>query len=109
MYLFIFGGGGTDDEIPFTYIEGTGKGPKKWGEIDPRWKACGNGKMQSPIDLLDREVPAFPSLGKLKRDYKPAPAVVKNRGHDITVINPFPYSHLQINSFNVCNFKHLSA
>ncbi|KAF5474181.1 hypothetical protein F2P56_006101 [Juglans regia] len=78
--------GGTDDEIPFTYVEGTGKGPKKWGEIDPHWKACGNGKMQSPIDLLDRRVQVFPSLGKIKRDYKPAPAVVKNRGHDITVI-----------------------
>ena len=74
-----------DDEIPFTYTEGTGKGPKKWGQIDPRWKACGNGKMQSPIDLLNRRVQVFPSLGKLKRDYQPAPAVVKNRGHDITV------------------------
>ncbi|XP_050245725.1 alpha carbonic anhydrase 4-like isoform X1 [Quercus robur] len=75
-----------DDEIPFTYTEGTGKGPKKWGQIDPRWKACGNGKKQSPIDLLNRRVQVFPSLGKLKRDYQPAPAVVKNRGHDITVM-----------------------
>lgn len=77
--------GGTDDETPFTYVEGTGKGPKKWGEIDPHWKVCGSGKTQSPIDLQDRRVQVFPSLGKIKRDYKPAPAVVKNRGHDITV------------------------
>lgn len=41
--------------------------------------------MQSPIDLLDSRVQVFPNLGKLKRDYKPAPATVKNRGHDITV------------------------
>ena len=41
--------------------------------------------MQSPIDLLDAWVPVLPNLGKVKRDYKLAPAVVKNRGHDITV------------------------
>ncbi|KAL6987200.1 carbonic anhydrase, partial [Sarracenia purpurea var. burkii] len=41
--------------------------------------------MQSPIDLLDQRVEVFPNLGKLKRDYSPAPATVKNRGHDITV------------------------
>ena len=32
------------------------KGPIKiikWIQIDPCWKACGNGKMQSLIDLLD--------------------------------------------------------
>ena len=78
-------GGNSDDEVPFTYTEGSGKGPKKWGQIDPHWKVCGNGKMQSPIDILDKRVQVFPSLGKLKRDYKPAPAVVMNRGHDIAV------------------------
>ncbi|XP_056171353.1 alpha carbonic anhydrase 4-like [Syzygium oleosum] len=74
------------DETPFTYIEGTGKGPKEWGRIDPRWRECGTGKLQSPIDLLDERVQVFPNLGKLKRDYKPAPATVRNRGHDITVM-----------------------
>ncbi|XAR68476.1 Carbonate dehydratase [Bertholletia excelsa] len=75
-----------DDETPFTYMEGTGKGPKKWGKIDPHWQVCGNGKMQSPIDLLDQRVQVFPKLGKFERDYQPAPAIVKNRGHDITVM-----------------------
>uniref|UniRef100_A0A2N9F834 carbonic anhydrase n=1 Tax=Fagus sylvatica TaxID=28930 RepID=A0A2N9F834_FAGSY len=85
------------DEIPFTYTEGTGKGPKKWGKIDPHWKACSNGKLQSPIDLLDRRVQVLPSLGKLKRDYQPAPAVVKNRGHDITVMWKGDAGKLNIN------------
>lgn len=75
----------TDDEIPFSYVEGNGKGPKKWGNIDPHWRICSNGEMQSPIDLLNKRVQVFPDLGKLKRDYKPVPATVKNRGHDITV------------------------
>ncbi|KAF4356330.1 alpha carbonic anhydrase 4 [Cannabis sativa] len=74
-----------DNESPFSYNEGSGKGPKKWGHIDPHWKICNNGKLQSPIDLLHQRVQVFPNLGKLKRDYKPAPATVMNRGHDITV------------------------
>ncbi|XP_059668386.1 alpha carbonic anhydrase 4-like [Cornus florida] len=74
-----------DDEIPFTYVEGTGKGPGEWSQIDPHWQVCDNGAMQSPIDLLDQRVKVFPNLGKLKRDYKPAEATFKNRGHDITV------------------------
>ncbi|KAJ8756335.1 hypothetical protein K2173_025147 [Erythroxylum novogranatense] len=74
-----------DDETPFTYIEGTGKGPKDWGNINPHWQVCRKGKLQSPIDLLDNRVQVFPNLGKLQRDYQSAPAVVKNRGHDIAV------------------------
>ncbi|KAF5750248.1 putative Alpha carbonic anhydrase 4 [Tripterygium wilfordii] len=75
----------TDDETPFTYVEGTGKGPKEWGKIDSHWRSCDGGKLQSPINLLDQRVQVSANLGKLERDYKPAPAVVKNRGHDISV------------------------
>lgn len=75
----------TDDETAFSYKEETGKGPREWGKINPHWRVCGIGKLQSPIDLLNQRVQVLPVLGKLKRDYKPAPAVVKNRGHDICV------------------------
>ncbi|KAI5583792.1 hypothetical protein BDE02_06G039500 [Populus trichocarpa] len=76
-----------EKESEFAYVEGTGKGPKNWGKINPHWETCGKGQMQSPIDLLDgRPVQVFPNLGKLRRDYQAAPAAVKNRGHDITVI-----------------------
>ncbi|XP_028789550.1 alpha carbonic anhydrase 4-like [Neltuma alba] len=74
-----------EDEHPFLYEEETGKGPKNWGSLKPEWKICGTGKLQSPIDLLDERVQLCPDLGKLKRDYKPAPATIKNRGHDIVV------------------------
>jgi len=46
---------------------------------------CGNGKLQSPIDILDKRVQEFPQLGKLQKDYQPAPAVLKNTGHAIMV------------------------
>ncbi|KAE8731242.1 Alpha carbonic anhydrase 4 [Hibiscus syriacus] len=77
--------GEVENETPFTYTQGSGNGPKEWGKLDPDWKLCNTGKQQSPIDLLAEQPQVLPSLGKLKRDYKPAPARVKNRGHDITV------------------------
>ncbi|KAL4197147.1 hypothetical protein AMTRI_Chr04g249720 [Amborella trichopoda] len=62
---------------------GSEKGPKHWGEIHPEWTACNNGDMQSPIDLLHQRVEVLPNLGRLKRKYKSAKAILKNRGHDI--------------------------
>ncbi|KAF8039302.1 hypothetical protein BT93_B1744 [Corymbia citriodora subsp. variegata] len=69
----------------FSYIVGSGKGPEDWGRINPLWQACGNGKLQSPIDLLNEKAQVSPELGGLKTEYKPVPATLKNRGHDIAV------------------------
>ncbi|CAI0439807.1 unnamed protein product [Linum tenue] len=85
MVGFLFPVNNADDESAFTYGEKSGKGPRRWGEINPHWQACKNGSMQSPIDLIDTRVQVLSHLGRLNRDYKPAPATVKNRGHDITV------------------------
>ncbi|KAL0383508.1 UNVERIFIED_CONTAM: Alpha carbonic anhydrase 4 [Sesamum calycinum] len=74
-----------EDESPFTYDWNSDKGPGNWGNLDRNWKACGVGKIQSPIDLNDDRVSILHTLGNLKRTYKPAPAVIKNRGHDIMV------------------------
>lgn len=42
--------------------------------------------MQSPIDLLNERVQVVSHLGRLKRSYKPSYATLKNRGHDMMVI-----------------------
>ncbi|KAK9154789.1 hypothetical protein Sjap_002269 [Stephania japonica] len=75
----------TEDEREFDYLQGSKKGPKYWGKINPHWEACERGDMQSPIDILNSDVHEMHALGKLRRDYKPAQASVKNRGHDIMV------------------------
>ncbi|OVA10429.1 Alpha carbonic anhydrase [Macleaya cordata] len=73
--------GGDDEE--YNYIEGSDKGPEHWGQLNEEWKACGKGDMQSPIDLLEKKVEVVPSLGKHRKSYKPSPATLVNRGHDI--------------------------
>lgn len=73
------------DEHPFTYEVGTKRGPENWGKIKPEWQLCNAGKSQSPIDLQEDNVKVFTGLRKLQRNYKTAPAVLRNRGHDISV------------------------
>ncbi|KAJ6795372.1 alpha carbonic anhydrase 7-like [Iris pallida] len=73
-----------EDEHEFNYdIEDEEHGPEKWGELHKEWAACGKGKLQSPIDLSDDRVDVQPHLGLLNRSYRPAAAILKNRGHDI--------------------------
>ncbi|OVA18044.1 Alpha carbonic anhydrase [Macleaya cordata] len=72
-----------EDEREFNYVEGSEKGPEKWGEIHPEWEKCNTGEMQSPIDLLNERVSVVSHLGRLKRSYKPSNATIINRGHDI--------------------------
>ncbi|KAJ4826218.1 hypothetical protein Tsubulata_005780 [Turnera subulata] len=78
-------GAATGDEIPFSYIEATGRGPSRWGQLDPKWKACGDGKLQSPIDLHHQSTKVSPQLGGLQIGYKPANATIVSRGRDIMV------------------------
>ncbi|XP_022144728.1 alpha carbonic anhydrase 7-like [Momordica charantia] len=74
-----------EDESEFDYIRGSKKGPSKWGEIKREWERCKNGEMQSPIDLSSTRVKAIKTLGHLNNKYKPSNAILKNRGHDISI------------------------
>jgi len=53
---------------------------------------CGIGKMQSPIDLRDKNVVVSNKFGLLRSQYLPSNTTIKNRGHDIMVniLPPFP-------------------
>ncbi|CAD5335049.1 unnamed protein product [Arabidopsis thaliana] len=44
---------------------------------------CGIGKMQSPIDLRDKNVVVSNKFGLLRSQYLPSNTTIKNRGHDI--------------------------
>ncbi|KAL7097836.1 hypothetical protein ACP275_10G168200 [Erythranthe tilingii] len=46
---------------------------------------CVNGISQSPINIIYHSVVFWPLLGDLNINYQPAPAVIKNRGHEIEV------------------------
>ncbi|CAN8252997.1 unnamed protein product [Cochlearia groenlandica] len=76
-------GGEVEDETEFSYGLKGKTGPAKWGTIKAEWKLCGKGKMQSPIDVKDKNVIVTNRLGSLRSQYIVSNTTIKNRGHDI--------------------------
>ncbi len=56
--------------------------PAHWGEIDSKFKMCGEGKQQSPIDIVSAK---DANLTPLKLDYKVGSKSIINNGHSIQV------------------------
>lgn len=69
----------------FSYTEGSSDGPQNWGKLSPAYKACGQGKQQSPIDIVTKQAIPNANLDSLNRTYGAVSATLINDGHDITV------------------------
>ncbi|WRX23144.1 Alpha carbonic anhydrase domain - like 2 [Theobroma cacao] len=76
----------SDEGDEFNYDEGSGRGPSRWGSLKPEWQTCSTGNLQSPIDIPVGSVLLSPALGDLQTSYASSPAVLKNRGHDIAIL-----------------------
>lgn len=57
-------------------------GPEHWGHMSGEYKACAEGKTQSPIDLSNA---AAEELADIKFDYKPSKLNIVNNGHTVQV------------------------
>ncbi|XP_071699398.1 alpha carbonic anhydrase 4-like [Rutidosis leptorrhynchoides] len=71
------------DEHEYNYDAASPAGPHKWGSLTAEWKACTNGKSQTPIDIDTKKVKE--QATDLKKAYKAAPAKIANKGHAIVV------------------------
>lgn len=59
------------------------KGPEHWGDLDPAYAACKDGKEQSPIDIRDAKKAALPTL---RFEYQSSPLkYLINNGKTIRV------------------------
>jgi len=58
------------------------EGPDHWGDLDPSFAACKNGKSQSPINIDGAKKAA---LQPIQFDYKPSPLKIINNGHTIQI------------------------
>ncbi|KQK17706.1 alpha carbonic anhydrase 7 [Brachypodium distachyon] len=76
----------TADEPEYTYRRGADNGPERWGLLRVDWAACYWGRQQSPVDVPGgSSAPGPIRYGRLSQHYRPAPATMVNRGHDIMV------------------------
>jgi carbonic anhydrase len=67
-------------------------GPSHWGELEPDFAECINGRHQSPIDIRN---PRKADLPPIQFDYKPSPLDIIDNGHTI-MINAAPGSFITV-------------
>jgi len=73
---------------PWDYL---GKyGPQAWGKLDPAYKACSEGREQSPVDI--RGARLNKALQPIEFHYIAGPVTLENNGHTIVVhVDPGSY------------------
>ncbi len=59
------------------------KGPEHWGDLNPDFAACKNGKEQSPINIETSRVIEDKKIPDLVINYKPTEFSLTNNGHTI--------------------------
>ena len=73
---------------PWSYTGRTG--PLFWGKLDPAYRACSQGREQSPVDI--RHAHLNPALPPIQFHYIGGPVTVENNGHTIEVhVDPGSY------------------
>ncbi|NP_001140512.1 Alpha carbonic anhydrase 7 [Zea mays] len=77
-------GGGMAAPV-YGYAAGSPNGPENWGKLSPAYKLCGEGKQQSPIDIVTKQAVPAATLDTLNRTYGATNATLINDGHDITL------------------------
>jgi carbonic anhydrase len=83
----------TTDSAP--HWDYTGKlGPEGWAKIDPSFRTCGTGHLQSPLDI--RGVKLNKALKPIEFHYIAGPASLVNTGHTVQVRIP-PGSYIIAN------------
>jgi carbonic anhydrase len=80
------------------------EGPAHWGELDPAYEMCGQGKSQSPIDISS---PGEQDLANIVFHYQPSEVNILNNGHTVQV-NYDPGSYIELDGvrYDVAQFHY---
>lgn len=70
------------EKLPCWSYDGDG-GPERWGHLHPDWKACAEGREQSPIALSGEE--AEPAAERLAFHYQPTTGRLSDNAHTVRV------------------------
>jgi carbonic anhydrase len=75
-----------------TWDYGESKGPKHWGDLEPEFRPCKDGRRQSPIDIRNTQKADLPPI---QFDYKPSALRIIDNGHTV-MINYQPRSSISV-------------
>ncbi|XP_015898654.3 alpha carbonic anhydrase 1, chloroplastic [Ziziphus jujuba] len=74
----------TDANAPEFSYEG-GNGPEKWGTLTSSYTQCSNGKMQSPVNIVNNQVTRGKTFKSLTRIYNPCNSTLINNGFNVGI------------------------
>ncbi|GJN13762.1 hypothetical protein PR202_gb00504 [Eleusine coracana subsp. coracana] len=90
----------------FGYTAGSLNGPENWAKLSPENKICGDGKRQSPVDIVTKQAISAPNLDTLTRTYAATNATLINNGHDVSMTFQGKVGSITVNG-KVYNFEKL--
>src|SRR5215212_7537599 len=80
------------------------EGPSHWGELDPAYELCGEGKSQSPIDI---SISSEQDLTNISFHYQPSEVNILNNGHTVQVnYDAGSYIELDNTRYDVLQFHY---
>jgi carbonic anhydrase len=86
---------------PWSYTGRTG--PMFWGRLDPAYRACSQGRAQSPVDI--RNARLNPALKPIQFHYIGGGVTVENNGHTIQIeVHPGSYMVADGVRYNLIQF-----
>lgn len=91
-------------DISHHWSYGGPQGPSHWAKLDAKYKLCGSGQSQSPVDIKLKTVykGALPELGF---EYHPAPFHITDNGHSVQVdVEPGSSLHVGADRYELVQF-----
>ena len=79
----VLAAGSAAAQTQFTYFGS--EGPALWGRLDPAWKACGQGREQSPIDFGKHTLTTALHHKPITVAYHRSTGQIVNNGHTIEI------------------------
>jgi carbonic anhydrase len=79
-------------------------GPANWAKLDAKYRLCGSGKAQSPVDIRLKAVYKG-ALPELDFEYRPAPFQITDNGHSVQVdVEPGSSLHVGTDRYELVQF-----
>lgn len=81
LAMFLSAASSDKQFVPYSYTGATG--PDKWGSLSPDYAACSHGKLQSPINIMKKDLVQDVMLRPLLRSYTATNATLINNGFNV--------------------------
>jgi carbonic anhydrase len=91
-------------DVAHHWSYGGPEGPSHWAKLDAKYRLCGSGQAQSPVDIRLKAVYKG-ALPELDFEYRPAPFHITDNGHSVQVdVEPGSSLHVGTDRYELVQF-----